>query len=168
MNPELLCVQMNDCLMGDGCGAHTEVPDNLPDHVFEHPSAVLGVEEGQELHLVQQLVIWVGVRLVPAVLQTLQHLLGCIHKTNIVTASTVTLESYKNTFSPLTFLVQFQILVIFYFLGDLFFIEAFAGQKLGPVFIPRHVTCGRSATQGIQVPLKWLFVHLGATVDRDV
>lgn len=87
MNPELLCVQMNDCLMGDGCGEHTEVPDNLPDHVFEHPSAVLGVEEGQELHLVQQLVIWVGVRLVPAVLQTLQHLLGCIHKTNIVTAS---------------------------------------------------------------------------------
>lgn len=137
MNPDLLCVEMND-----SCGAHTKVPDDLPDHVFEHPSAVLGVEEGQELHLVKQLVIWVGVGLEPAVLQALQHLLGCVHKSQHG-YKTAHFARVEKTFSLLTFLVQFQIFAIFYLLGNLFLIQAFAGQKLDPVFIPRHVTCGR-------------------------
>lgn len=56
---------------------HTEVSYDLLDHVLQHSSAVLGVQEGQELLLVQQLVRGVVVRLEPAVLQALQHLLSC-------------------------------------------------------------------------------------------
>lgn len=165
MNPDLPSVQMSGWMTD--WWSLTKVPDDLPDHVFEHPCAVLGVEEGQELQLVEQLVSWVDVGLEPAVLQALQHLLGCVHKVLQQCYRTTHFGGAENTFSPLTFLVQFQIFVIFDLLCNLFLIQAFAGQKLDPVFIPSHVTCGTSATRAIQVPVNRLSVHLGATGDQN-
>ena len=55
----------------------TQVADDLLHHVFEHAPAVLRVEEGEELLLVEQLVGRRVVGLEPAVFEALQDLLSC-------------------------------------------------------------------------------------------
>lgn len=55
----------------------TQVADDLLHHEVQHAAAVLGVQEGQELLLAQQQVRGRIVRLVPAILQVVQHFLRC-------------------------------------------------------------------------------------------
>lgn len=58
-----------------GRGGLTQVPDDLLGHELEHATAVLGVQEGQELLLGQQQVRGGTVRLIPAVFEVLQDFL---------------------------------------------------------------------------------------------
>lgn len=44
----------------------------------------------------------------------------------------------------LTFFIKFQIFIVLYLLCNVLLVKSFAGQKLRPVFVPRHVTCGQS------------------------
>lgn len=64
--------------------------------------------------------------------------------------------------SVLTFLIQFQIFIILYFLSNFLFTETFAGQKFDSIFIPCHVTYGQHRNCGFLVLNKQkIYMSLG-------
>lgn len=67
---------------------------------------------------------------------------------SIIAHLIITMHLLMLVIFSLTLLIHFELLIIFYLLSHFLFIEAFAGQKLYPVLIPRHMSWERNNPLG--------------------